>query len=132
MTTLLKTALLFGWLLNVSVWAEDIAGSQYPVDTALMKDEAGKWQYRSFPSGARLFVYTDDAPGKSHCNQGCASAWPPLYVSDGNSSQQIGDWTVIVRDDGNKQWAYKGQPVYRRYHDLGGEVGATGFSVLRP
>jgi predicted lipoprotein with Yx(FWY)xxD motif len=23
-----------------------------------------------------------------------------------------GDWTVIVRDDGGKQWAYKGKPLY--------------------
>ena len=23
------------------------------------------------------------------------------------------DWTVITRDDGGKQWAYKGKPLYR-------------------
>jgi len=110
----------------------DAADAQYPVDTALMRDEAGNWQYRSFRSGSRLFVYEVDAPGKSNCNEGCFSAWPPLYVSDGNSGEQIGHWTAIVREDGSKQWAYKGQPVYRRYHDLPGEVEVKGFRVLRP
>jgi len=23
-----------------------------------------------------------------------------------------GDWTVVARDDGSKQWAYKGKPLY--------------------
>jgi predicted lipoprotein with Yx(FWY)xxD motif len=23
-----------------------------------------------------------------------------------------GDWTIVTRDDGGKQWAYKGKPVY--------------------
>lgn len=132
MTPLFKTALLFVGLFAVSALADETADAQYPVDTALMRDEAGNWQYRSFPSGSRLFVYKGDAPGKSNCNQGCASAWPPLYVSDGHSSQQIGNWTVIVRDDGSKQWAYKGQPVYRRYHDLAGDIDAEGFRVLKP
>jgi predicted lipoprotein with Yx(FWY)xxD motif len=24
----------------------------------------------------------------------------------------LGDWAVITRDDGSKQWAYKGKPLY--------------------
>ena len=132
MTLLLKTALIAIGLLAVTARAGDAADAQYPVDTALMRDESGGWQYRSFPSGSRLFVYSGDAPGKSNCNQGCASAWPPLYVSDDNASQQIGHWTVIIREDGSKQWAYKGQPVYRRYHDLVGDIEAEGFRVLKP
>jgi predicted lipoprotein with Yx(FWY)xxD motif len=24
----------------------------------------------------------------------------------------MGAWTVITRDDGSKQWAYKGKPLY--------------------
>jgi predicted lipoprotein with Yx(FWY)xxD motif len=29
----------------------------------------------------------------------------------------LGDWTVVVRDDGRSQWAYKGRPAYTRRHD---------------
>jgi len=129
---LLKSVFLVACVSITTAQATDTANDQYPVDTALMRDEAGNWQFRSFPSGSRLFVYSEDGPGKSNCNQGCASAWPPLYVSDDSSSRKIGNWTVIVREDGSKQWAYKGQPVYRRYHDLPGEIDVEGFSVLTP
>jgi predicted lipoprotein with Yx(FWY)xxD motif len=28
------------------------------------------------------------------------------------ADKDIGDWKVITRDDGSKQWAYKGKPIY--------------------
>ena len=27
-------------------------------------------------------------------------------------AKDSGNWTVVVRDDGAKQWAYKGKPLY--------------------
>ena len=57
-----------------------------------------------------LYVFDRDAGGKSACNGPCAANWPPLLVvGDGKAA---GDWTIIVRDDGGKQWAYKGKPLY--------------------
>jgi predicted lipoprotein with Yx(FWY)xxD motif len=108
---------------------------QYPVDAALFQDPDGNWFYKSFPSGSRLFVFEGDSPGTSRCYQGCASAWPPLYVSSEQAAERVGDWTVIMRDDGRRQWAYKGQPVYRRYHDLPAAsegIEAAGFQLLQP
>ena len=29
----------------------------------------------------------------------------------------MGDWTLVARDDGAKQWAYKGHPIYLLFHD---------------
>ena len=55
-----------------------------------------------------LYVFDKDADGKSMCNAKCAENWPPL-VADGAAS---GDFTVITRDDGKKQYAYKGKPLY--------------------
>ena len=34
---------------------------------------------------------------------------PPLYANGGTARS---DWTVIRRDDGRTQWAYKGKPLY--------------------
>ena len=48
--------------------------------------------------------------GKSVCNGPCAQNWPPLVAAAGAASD--GDWAVIARDDGSRQWAYKGKPVY--------------------
>ena len=61
-------------------------------------------------SGMTLYVFDRDAGGKSACNGPCAANWPPLMVT--GSGAASGDWTVIVRDDGGKQWAYKGKPLY--------------------
>lgn len=121
-------------LAAVEAFAEPMLPSdgQHPGDAALMQDDNGIWVYRSFPGGARLFVFEKDPPGQSTCNLGCESAWLPLYVSEESSGKQVGLWTILVRDDGTKQWAYKGQPIYRRYHDLPGETETDGFHVLKP
>ena len=34
---------------------------------------------------------------------------PAVAAGDAKAS---GDWTIVTRDDGGKQWAYKGKPVY--------------------
>ena len=62
-------------------------------------------------NGMTLYTFDNDkVPGKSACNGPCATLWPPLMANA--SDQQMGDWSVITRDDGSRQWAYKGKPVY--------------------
>jgi len=61
--------------------------------------------------GMTLYIFANDKePNKSACNGNCASTWPPLKAAD--SDKDMGDWKVISRDDGTKQWSYKGKPVY--------------------
>jgi predicted lipoprotein with Yx(FWY)xxD motif len=64
------------------------------------------------PNGMTLYTFDKDAAGsgKSVCNGPCATNWPPLMASA--TDQASGDFTVITRDDGSKQWAVKGKPVY--------------------
>jgi len=64
------------------------------------------------PNGMTLYTFDKDAAGsgKSVCNGPCATAWPPLMAAD--SDKPSGDYSVVVRDDGKKQWAYKGKPLY--------------------
>jgi predicted lipoprotein with Yx(FWY)xxD motif len=64
------------------------------------------------PSGATVYTFDKDAAnsGKSVCNGPCAQAWPPLAAQA--SDAPSGDWTIVTRDDGAKQWAYKGWPLY--------------------
>lgn len=63
-------------------------------------------------NGMTLYTFDKDAAGsgKSVCNGPCASNWPPLFAADGDRA--AGDWSVITRDDGKKQWAFKGKPLY--------------------
>lgn len=80
-----------------------------------LQQEGDGWVYRQFPTGLRLYVSDRDSPGKSACNRECAFAWPPLLAEQ--DSKATGDWTVIKREDGRVQWAYKNRPVYMLYHD---------------
>ncbi len=63
-------------------------------------------------SGRTLYTFDLDAAGsgKSACNGPCATLWPPAMAAvDANAE---GDFSVITCDDGAKQWAYKGKPIY--------------------
>ncbi|MGH6608985.1 MAG: COG4315 family predicted lipoprotein [Burkholderiaceae bacterium] len=60
--------------------------------------------------GKTLYTFDKDTAGKSNCNGGCATAWPPFIVA--NAALAGGDFTVVKRDDGASQWAYKGMPLY--------------------
>jgi len=59
-----------------------------------------------------LYTFAKDTSGsgKSMCNGPCVTNWPPLLV-DGSPAVS-GDYSVITRDDGKKQLAYKGMPLY--------------------
>ena len=108
---------------------------EHPGDTALSQEDSGSWVYKSFPGLTRLYTYDGDGVSVSHCTEGCASAWPPLRVTIGKLGETVGDWTVIARDDGSRQWAYKGHPVYTRYHDLDEDaksLAAEGWHRLTP
>jgi predicted lipoprotein with Yx(FWY)xxD motif len=60
--------------------------------------------------GMTLYTFDRDSAGKSACNGNCAVNWPPLMASAG--AKAMGSWTVVKRDDGKMQWAYKGKPLY--------------------
>ena len=59
-----------------------------------------------------LYTFAKDVSGsgKSACNGPCAANWPPLLV-DGNTVVS-GNYSVITREDGKKQLAFKGMPLY--------------------
>jgi predicted lipoprotein with Yx(FWY)xxD motif len=60
--------------------------------------------------GMTLYVFDIDPVGKSACKGPCEANWPPFAASD--TDKPAGDYTIITRDDGKKQWALKGKPLY--------------------
>lgn len=82
-------------------------------------------------NGMTLYTFDKDAAGsgKSVCNGPCAANWPPLMASDGAMAQ--GDYSVVMRDDGKQQWAYKGKPLYFWSKDQkAGDTTGDGFNNL--
>ncbi len=73
-------------------------------------------------NGMTLYTYDEDTPGKSNCTGLCAAFRPPVSADD--TAKPTGGFTTITRDDGTKQWAYKGRPLYG--YVLDGKAGDTG------
>jgi len=76
--------------------------------------------------GMSLYTFDKDSAGKSACNGPCATNWPVLKAEA--SDQASDNYTIITRDDGGKQWAYKGKPLYTFAKDQkAGDITGDGF-----
>lgn len=60
--------------------------------------------------GMSLYVFDKDTAAVSNCYDMCAANWPPLAAAGGARPQ--GAFGIVLRADGARQWAYKGQPLY--------------------
>lgn len=119
---ILPTLLIFIPLLSV-------AENSLPPEIAIVEMGAG----RLFVNAEGLTLYTfkrdREQPGSSLCVDACAQQWPPVLAPA--DAAAVGDWTVILRSDETRQWAYKSNPVYTFAKDTypGAMVGekASGF-----
>lgn len=103
-----------------------MAGAAFALPTGVT-EKAGAFVA---PDGKPLYTFArDTTPGKSACNGPCLANWPALTAAA--DAKADGDWTVITRDEGAKQWAYKGKPLYTFAKDTAGAA-ATGVSANWP
>ena len=81
--------------------------------SAVAADAPAKLTGGALVAANGMTLYTFDADkagsGKSVCNGPCAALWPPLMAA---ADQPVGDYSVVMRDDGGRQLAYKGKPLY--------------------
>ncbi|WMT73506.1 hypothetical protein [Bradyrhizobium sp. Ash2021] len=76
--------------------------------------------------GMSLYTFDKDTEGKSACNGPCATNWPVLKAEAGDKPGD--NYTIISRDDGSRQWAYKGKPLYTFAKDQkAGDITGDGF-----
>ena len=83
------------------------------------------------PNGMTLYTFDKDVPGsgKSVCNGQCATNWPP-FAAPANEGAG-GDWSIVTRDDGSKQWACAGKPLYYYAKDQQpGDVTGDNFNKI--
>lgn len=69
------------------------------------------WRRLGDAKGNPLYTYDADKPGKSSCNADCAKEFPPLLADA--KADGVGDFSIIVRSDKSRQWAYQGKPLHR-------------------
>jgi predicted lipoprotein with Yx(FWY)xxD motif len=67
--------------------------------------------------GKTLYVFDNDVAGsgKSVCNAPCSNIFPPYLVEE--SAMVADPLGAVRRDDGARQWSYKGRPLYVFYAD---------------
>src|SRR3954453_17820367 len=76
--------------------------------------------------GMTLYTFDKDSAGKSACNGPCATNWPVVKAEATDKPE--GSFTIISRDDGSKQWAHNGKPLYTFAKDQkAGDVTGDGF-----
>lgn len=65
-------------------------------------------------AGMTVYTFDKDAAdsGKSVCNGACADNWPPL-AAPADAGPLAAPYSVVLRDDGSRQLAYQGKPLYR-------------------
>ena len=108
----------------VSVAAYGIALAADAMPTGVKMGAGGMLQDAK---GMTLYTWDNDKEAnKSACNGMCLMNWPALKADA--AAKDMGDWKVITRDDGSKQWAYKGKPLYTFKKDTApGETNGDGF-----
>lgn len=85
--------------------------------------------------GMTLYTFDKDAPAVSNCNGDCATKWPPL--SAGSAARPQGEFGIVVRADGKRQWTFRGLPLYTWFKDANpGDVTGDGvkgvWHIARP
>ena len=71
--------------------------------------------------GLTLYSFDEDTAGKSMCTGDCANTWLPATPL--SKAKEVACWTIIKREDGRKQWAHDGNPLYTYKDDKeGGDV----------
>jgi predicted lipoprotein with Yx(FWY)xxD motif len=86
-------------------------------------------------NGMTLYTFDKDGPNKSNCNDGCLKAWPALMAPA--DAKLGGNLSVITRDDGGKQIAMNGKPLYfyvadQKVGDVTGDGSGGVWHAIRP
>ncbi|MDX2221306.1 MAG: hypothetical protein SFV21_01080 [Rhodospirillaceae bacterium] len=112
-----------------TVWRTAFQEIATPIDVRILSTRLG--QVLGDAAGKTLYAAEAAAGGKpAACDAVCARTWRPLAAPW--LANPVDDWTVVAREDGTKQWAFKGQPLFTYAGDVNpGEVAGHGVAGRR-
>ncbi|HET7776246.1 MAG TPA: hypothetical protein VFK74_07760 [Azospira sp.] len=122
----MKTTIRLAGLLAAATLTACSAYSTRPAAPAMVSEGV-----LTSSSGMTLYTFDRDTAGsgKSACNGPCTANWPPLLATEG--AMGSGDFSLITREDGKQQWAFKGKPLYHWAKDQKpGDRTGDGFNNL--
>ena len=91
--------------------------------------------YVMYQDHMALYTYDKDEPGISNCSGTCALVWKPAILDTG---VDLGEsYSLIERDDGRMQAAFRGMPLYlyagdRKPGDITGDGVDGVWRLARP
>ena len=141
-TVLMTSALLAGCSMPGTQRNNATVGNNSEAKRSTQQQEAPDMPTRATdgrligPNGNTVYTFGKDTSGMSNCNGQCATNWPPLAVAP--NAKAMGDYSIVTRSDGTRQWAYKGQPLYYFVKDtkpsdmMGDGVMEGNWKVVRP
>ena len=116
----MKTSLALATILSFALTSVALAAPPTKTGTT------SKGSVLTDTKGMTLYTFDKDSDGKSACNGPCATNWPVLKADAADKAD--GGYSIIARDDGSKQWAYKGKPLYTFAKDQKpGDITGDGF-----
>ena len=73
--------------------------------------------------GFSIYVFDRDTRERSACDAACEKVFVPMQAPA--TANAHGDWDIFTRASGERQWMFRGKPLYRydeddRVHSLGG------------
>lgn len=99
-------AILFG--LAIVLAAGPALAAQYVGQPVVHKALDGKTL--TAPDGSTLYVYANDKKDSPTCTGSCKEIWPPERAAA--NAHAKGQFGIIRRMDGTRQWTYEGKPLY--------------------
>lgn len=66
--------------------------------------------------GYSVYTSEKDGPEKSNCDAACTQTWHPVAAPALAKPQ--GEWSIVERAPGVRQWAFRKQPVYTYVRDI--------------
>lgn len=61
-------------------------------------------------SSYAVYAFDADSPDRIACRDACLEKWTPVLAAE--LSRPIGEWSIVARDPGVRQWAFRGKPLY--------------------
>ena len=61
--------------------------------------------------GFSVYTSDKDQPNKSNCDMVCTREWTPVPAAE--RAQAQGEFSILVRSPGIRQWAFRKKPLYR-------------------
>ena len=87
--------------------------SEVPPQFAVTSKALGRML--SDAKGPSVYTYDRDTATKSNCVDACLNDWTPIIAPD--SVVLKGEWSIVIRPGGERQWAFRGKPLYKYVQD---------------